>query len=113
MTNIPKVTFSGISGEKYNFEVYAKNVSFNDVSCVYIFTKRVPKPLGGGTHYPLYVGQTGELKTRMSQHHKWDEVNKKGCSHICVHRTDGISESDRLLIERDLILGLNCPCNDC
>lgn len=106
MSNIPTVTFTGISGKDYTFEVYPKDVTFKEVSCVYIFTCENPPY----TLNPLYVGQTGELKTRMSQHHKWDEVNKLDCTHICVLMTD---EPNRLLIEKDLIQGLNCPCNDC
>lgn len=96
----------GASGETYKFEAHNKDTEFEDVSAVYIFMKFTEN----NTFKILYIGQTGELGTRIANHDKWTIANEHGCTHICVHETD--SENDRWNIETDLIRKYNTPCNE-
>lgn len=108
MAKIANVTFT-LNGEKYAFKVYNSDVSFNDVSCVYIFTKRTVKN-GRGNHELLYIGETGELGTRIANHEKWDCVDRHGCNCICAQRVDG--KNARLDIESAFLDAYETPCND-
>ena len=93
MAELADATFSA-GGSKYSFKAYSTDTSFNDVSAVYIFTKRTVKD-GKGSHSLLYIGETGELGTRIANHEKWDCVNSNGCNCICVHRVKGGASSAR------------------
>ena len=108
MAKIADATFS--AGDKdYSFTVYSTDTSFNDVSALYTFTKRTVSN-GKGTHQFLYIGETGELGTRIENHEKWDCVNKSGCNCICIHLVDGLD--NRRTIEKAFIQDHNTPCND-
>ncbi|MCY4011366.1 MAG: hypothetical protein OXG82_01480 [Gammaproteobacteria bacterium] len=108
MTKLADATFSA-GGSEYSFTAYSADTSFNDVSAVYIFTKRTVKD-GKGSHSFLYIGETGELGTRISSHEKWGCVNSHGCNCICVHRIDG--DRARSDIETAFRNAHNTPCND-
>ncbi len=108
MAKIADATFTA-NGEGYAFEVYNSSGSFNDVSCVYIFTKRTVEN-GKGNHKFLYIGETGELGTRMANHEKWGCVDSHGCNCICVHRVE--NETARLDIETKFRNAHKTPCND-
>ena len=98
MAELADATFSA-GGSEYSFTAYSADTSFNDVSAVYSFTKRTVKD-GKGSHSFLYIGETGELGTRIASHEKWDCVNSHGCNCICVHRVEG--EQARLDVESAL-----------
>lgn len=108
MPKVTSVTFSGESGTSYEFDTYTKDTQFYDVSAIYIFVKRDYK---NGQYYQeaLYVGETGELRTRIANHEKWPCVNRHGCTHISVMRVP--NKKERFRIETDLIHGLDPVCN--
>ncbi len=109
MAKIGTVTFVGESGTSYTFDVYTADTEFNDVSAVYIFTKRT---LSGEIwrHARLYIGEAERMGERIKNHEKWPCVNRHGCNCICVLL---VSSSDRRLdIETDLRRGNDTPCND-
>lgn len=106
---MPKITISGSSGNKYSFEVYPISSTWNEVSAVYVVTKRVPKPDGGGTHSYIYVGQTENLKERHASHHKAACFEEHGANCLCVLVENG--EEQRLTIEADILDAHNWPCN--
>lgn len=110
MGKIADATFGGASGKKYGFEVFSTDTSFNDVGAVYIFSKRTTDQQGRGTHDFLYIGETGELGTRISDHEKWSCVLGNEVNAICVHCDDG--DKSRLTKETDLRSAHNTPCND-
>ena len=105
MGEIAAVIFNGSSGKEYKFTAYTVDTAFNEVAAVYIFTKKQ-----NDSYWPLYIGQTDNLKERISNHEKWACVRQNGVNSICVFRDS--SESSRLLIERDLLANTNPPCND-
>lgn len=109
MAKIASIEFKGLSGKIYEFVTYSKDHdTFEDVSAVYIFVRRYQKE---GEYYQevLYVGETGELKTRLANHEKWPEVKKRGCTAISVMLVSG--EKERKDIETDLIKAKKPPCN--
>lgn len=95
------LNFVGDSGKGYNFTAYTTNTSFKDVGAVYIFTKRRLDADGTYKYRFLYVGETGELGTRIDNHEKRDCVNRYDCDSICIHLEE--NSSKRLSIEDDLI----------
>ena len=108
MAKLANATFSA-GGSQYSFTAYSADTSFNDVSAVYIFTKRTVNE-GKGSHSFLYIGETRELGTRIANHEKWACVNNYGCNCICVHRVEG--EQARLDIETAFRNAHETPCND-
>jgi hypothetical protein len=109
MDKIADATFTGASGTQYSFAVYPLNTSFGDVGAVYIFTKRTATQ-DNGTHKLLYIGESGELGTRISNHEKLPCVNQHGGNCICVHGDN--SQDSRRNKESDLISHYDPPCND-
>lgn len=103
------IIFYGVSGRAYQFEIYPANTVFNNVSAVYIFCIKYITGLQF-KFSPLYIGETGELKTRIANHEKWTCVNNYGCTHICVMSILG--EDARLAVEKDLRHNYFTPCND-
>ena len=108
MAKLADATFSA-GGSSYSFTAYSADTSFNDVSAVYIFTKRTMTD-GKGTHSFLYIGETGELGTRIASHEKWHCVNNYDCNCICVHTVD--EEQARRDIETSFRNEHATPCND-
>ena len=107
MGKIAEATFSA-GGKDYSFNAYSTDTSFKDISAVYIFTKRTVSN-GKGSHSFLYIGETGELGTRIKNHEKWDCVNAFGCNCICVHSVSG--DQNRLAIEKAFRNEHQTPCN--
>ncbi len=108
MTKIADASFSA-GGKMYAFSAYSADTRFNDVSAVYIFTKRIVVE-GKGSHSFLYIGETGELGKRIARHEKWECVNEEGCNCICVHLVSG--EKNRRAIEAAFLQENAPPCND-
>ncbi len=104
MAKIADLTLKGVSGNSYTFEVFPMGTSFNAIGGVYYISKRVNR-----NHTNIYVGQTGDLSERFKNHHKANCFLKHNANCISVYRCD--SEDRRLLVEQDLIAGLNPPCN--
>ena len=104
------VVWTGKSGNQYTFEVYPLDTTrFNEVECVYIYTKAVE-----GKWKAIYVGQTSQLATRLAQHASGNGVSDKciqrsGASHLHVHMLT--SESSRLDVETDIRNNYNTSCN--
>ena len=110
MPKLADYTVTGKSGKEYTFEVYSYDASWNEVAAVYMVTKRVKKPAGGGSHTRIYVGQTDNLKERFSGHHKEDCFVLYDGNALCVLQES--SEQRRRLIESDVRGAGNWPCND-
>lgn len=109
MSQIATIMFIGKSGNRYTFNTYSENTKFQNIGAVYIFTKRYQDASGTYSQIPLYIGESGELGTRIENHEKWPCVMRQGCTHISI-----MSESDgrkRLDIETDLIQGYQPVCN--
>lgn len=90
----------------YDFIVYEPNTIWNEVGGVYIFCG-VNESLGQWT--PLYVGQTGNFRTRIPSHEKWSQALALGATR--VHARAEVLEDDRVSIERRLIREFDPPLN--
>lgn len=110
MGKIADATFSGASGKKYSFGVYALDATFTNIGAVYVFTKRSVDSDGQGTHTLLYIGEAGELGDRLANHEKRPcvELNDGNCT--CVHADE--NDDSRLDKETDLRHANDTPCND-
>lgn len=94
--------WEGGSGMVYCFEVWSLDEVFDNIECVYIYTKKD----GTGSWKPLYVGQTCHLATRIDEHANGNEesdlrIQESGATHIHIHRLVG--ENNQRRVERDLL----------
>jgi hypothetical protein len=105
----PTIEFVGKSGRNYTFYIYPLNTTFKAVGGVYVFTKAVQNAAGGLNHDVIYVGQTEDLSSRFTDHHKQSCIDRNGANRICVRSE--VDETVRLAIERDLVDHYNPPCN--
>ena len=100
-------TWIGASGARYTYEIHPVGTRFNAVPANYIFAKL----LTTGRSSALYIGQTDNLKERITpSHHKWPCAEQNGMTHIHVHRN--ASAAARLAEEQDLLNGMSPVCND-
>lgn len=109
MAKIGDLALTGVSGKQYSFSVYPLNTEFKALGGVYYFSIRTTKPDGGGNHTPLYIGQTSDLSSRFTDHHKEACMDSRGVNCISVHVDQ--DEDSRLAKEQDLIAAYNPPCN--
>jgi predicted GIY-YIG superfamily endonuclease len=107
MSELGTVTFTGKSGDQYTFKYYDFSGSWNEVAGVYIVARYNQ---ASNKIYAIYVGETDNLKERMSNHHKQDCFDKNKANILCW--LGMANQQSRLKAETDLIRGLNTPCND-
>ena len=102
-----KVTWTGHSGRKFDFELYTIDTVFNAVPACYIFAREsAPR-----SWQAIYIGETSDLSTRFLTHHKMPCIQLYGATHICVY-TNGMSNYiSRYYLERDLVTNMKPPCN--
>lgn len=111
MAKLGTLTLTGKSGQKYAFDVYSSDVTFNDdIACVYYVSKRTIKSDGNGDHTAIYVGETGDIADRFEGHHKQWCFDNHDYNAISIHTE--ANSNRRLAIEEDLVAAINPPCND-
>lgn len=116
--NIEKTTtIKGISGKEYQFRLYTFG-DFDEIKPVwkpipalYLFTRR---ELSNGAYYHtyLYLGETGDLSQRFSNHHKERDIMSHGANCIGIYSNVPNDESERIKLENDILLANKFPCND-
>ena len=106
MADAPTILWPGKSGKEYKYSIYPINTELRDSPGNYIFAKET-KP---GHWYPVYIGQTNSLKTRLSGHEKEACSKRNGATHIHAHTSGG--EAERLAEEKDLITRWQPACNE-
>jgi hypothetical protein len=109
MATLGSISFKGKSGKGYTFEIYPLSSSWNSVSAVYIVTRRIKNQSDGYTHSAIYIGETGNLKERFSNHHKYNCFIENSANCLCILIES--NEQNRLTIESDLLGNYNPPCN--
>lgn len=100
------IDWTGISGEKYNYQIYPLGTEFSNVPGNYVFARENESR----RFTPIYIGQTSNLGERFDTHHKIPCIRRYGATHICVHKSSS-NESVRMAEEQDLIKKWNLPCN--
>lgn len=91
------VTFTGISGQQYRYQVCQRNVAWRAVPGNYIFAHQVD-----GEWVVDYVGETSDLSTRFGAHHKLALAFTDSATHILAHINNG-GDAARRAEEEDLI----------
>lgn len=111
MSKIASIEFEGESGRRYDFDVYMIDTAWKeDVSAVYVVTKRHQKDGGKYSHDKLYIGRTGCLKTKCAGHQRAGCFEKHGANCVCVHPvSDEVRGVD---IEIDLLQANMTTCNE-
>lgn len=107
MTNVVNkdiLSTQGVSGEKYQFQLYTKSNSWNSSSGVYLILRDI-----GSSYSPVYIGETENLKQRHSSHHKERCFNEHNWSHLAFLYEP--SKGKRVYIEQDILSNLNWVCN--
>lgn len=100
------IHWTGASGKKYKYGIYKIGTSFKDCPGNYIFAKETSP----GHWRPLYIGETEDLRDRLSDHEKMPCVTRNGGTHVHVH----VSSSDtdvRRIEENDLLDKWDPICN--
>lgn len=100
------IMWPGISGKQYKYWIHPINTSFKDEPGNYIFAKKT----SSGEWTPIYIGETGSLKDRLSNHNKMSCISRYGGTHIHAH-TSSSDERVRRVEESDLLGKWNPPCN--
>ena len=100
-----RITLTGASGAKYEFELYLWGTEFRPIGALYTVLRRDPD-----AYRVIYVGETSDMSVRCDCHHQLPCFTRNRMTHIAVR-----AESDRtrrLLIEADLRRSYNPPCNE-
>jgi hypothetical protein len=97
--------WTGKSGTKYEYTIYAIDTTWNDVAGNYIFAKQLPS----GLWEALYIGQTDSFANRLPNHEALPCVRRNGGTHVHAHTNT--NKEARLAEEKDLLDNHNPPCN--
>ncbi len=108
MSNVGKVRFKG-KVKEYIFDVYYLDSLLGGIPAVYIVTRAEPNRSGGYTQYPIYIGQTDNLKAQMAAHEKGPCFAKNQANRLCVLMVK--DEKSRKAIAADLLALWVTPCN--
>ena len=103
MSAVP-LKIPGSSGNQYDFVSYPWNSGWNPIGVVYAVLK-----FASGQWHLLYVGETGDLKQRMANHHRQPAFDRHQKTHLAVLVEN--SASRRQMIERDIMGKHTPPCN--
>jgi hypothetical protein len=94
--------------ERYDFEVFPIDGEFEDVSAIYIISKRKIDKRKRAHHALVCIGQTDSLVAELKKHRKGKCVKKFAANSISLLRE--ANEKQRLKIETDLKAAHAIPC---
>ncbi|MBE9512503.1 MAG: hypothetical protein IMY77_00345 [Chloroflexi bacterium] len=97
--------WTGASGKKYKYTIYAMDTDWNDVAGNYIFAKETSPH----NWVAVYIGETESFKERLPNHNELPCVHRNGGTHIHAHTNS--DSSARLEEEADLLADQGTPCN--
>ncbi len=104
------VTLTGLTGNKYQYEAYDVNSTWNSVPGNYVFAAQGGQTILTESWGPIYIGETVDFSTRIPGHEKWVTARLKGATHVLAHVNRGGIEA-RQAEERDLVRAYNPPLN--
>ena len=100
------ILWSGASGRQYKYWTYPINTEFKECPANYIFAKEVSP----GRWMPVYIGETENLKQRMTNHERKPCALRNGATHLHAH-TSSDDVDIRRAEESDLIQKWDPVCN--
>ncbi len=104
------LTVESCSGQKYFFEgPYDNTNHLEDRSGVYFIVCLV-----NGEYYPIDVGESKNVKSRIENHDRADcwSKNCKGKLMVAVYYTPNKQQQGRMEVEQDIRCKYNFPCGD-
>ena len=105
MSDAPTIEWTGKSGTKYKYWIYDIKTTFTEGPGNYMFAKKSPEG-----HYPIYIGETNDLSTRLPSHEKRESAISNGATHVHIHgNTNG--QQARRVEEADLVDRWHPVCN--
>jgi hypothetical protein len=107
------ITFTGKSGQKYQFQIWPLETRFNHVPAVFMITKRVFSDRTYrrmASHEVVFIGQTENLEAPLAPPLHLDRFARKGANCVCVYVS--ANEDERMTATQDLVAGNNPSCND-
>lgn len=106
---VSTATFSGHSGQKYQFFVYPMSHTFDSVGAVYAVSRRYRNSRGGYSYHIIYMDETNDLASRLGNQDELDCYARRHANCICSHRDD---DRDSRLAKKDDLLRHRTPdCN--
>ena len=101
------IDWPGESGKTYRYWFASEitNPSMKEVAGNYMFVKET---VSGWV--PVYIGETGNLNDRLTNHPELSCVKRNGGTHLMAHTTPG-GKDERTDEEADLIEKWDPPCN--
>ena len=104
---VANCAWTGVSGQRYNYEVYELGTKFSEVPGNYAITRRDAQL----RHTVLYFGESDNLNRRCcATHEKWEAAIRLGATHIHAH-FGSPSKTTRCAEESDLVANYNPPLN--
>jgi hypothetical protein len=100
------IMWPGASGKQYKYWIHPINTSFKGSPGNYIFAKETSPE----RWIPIYIGETDNIKERLSNHEKMPCVKRHGRTHVHIHNSSSAEELRRAE-ESDLIANWDPPCN--
>lgn len=95
--------------ERYDFQVYPLDAVFDNVSAIYIISKRKTDRLKKGHHALVCIGQTDSVADELKKHARGKCVKKYAANVISI--LPEASEKKRMKIEEDLKAAHSITCN--
>jgi len=101
------MTWTGQSGQEYEYEIYPLDTEFRPLPGNYIYAGQSES----GEWVPIYVAQTRDMHQRLEGHEKLQPAIDNGATHIHMHYCER-GQASRCTEERDLIVRWLPVCNE-
>ena len=102
---VQKIGWQGASGNNYVFDLLERGNVPSNAAGLYIFVRATQN-----AYFAEYIGQAGNLNTRLSGHEIWPAAQARGASQVHLMAWSG-GEVARKNVESDLIARWNPPLN--
>jgi hypothetical protein len=81
MANQETCTWSGVSGQKYQYYVFPRHPNIAPADGNYIYAKKNAE----GRWVPIYIGEGDLSKRASSDHHRIECIDLKQATHVHMH----------------------------
>jgi hypothetical protein len=98
---VSTTTFTGQSGQRYQYFVYTMKASFKSTGAVYAIGRRYSDKKGGYRYDVLFVGETSDLATSLENRSEWNSFAQRYANCICTHLDN--DRDSRLAKREDLL----------
>lgn len=111
MPKLGTTMLTGASGETYTFNVYNKDMRFNDfIPGVYYVSRQTLNSDHAVEEVPIYLGESDNVDRDLHSHDKRPCFEEKNFNRISFYRA--ANPDTRKAVADDLLKALNPACND-